>query len=280
MESQMYTPVAQIRKYLAEHRERPFIICEYTHAMGNSNGAMQLVTPNMPMRSRSIRADLSGIISTSPSAPRTVTAMKPLPTAAISATARCDYNFCGNGIVYGDGEESPKMQAVKYNYQNIIAEVADTKAVIANRAMFTNTGAFDCVGHSGAQRRNHRFRAAGNRRAADGKPRICPAVCPADARRRICGDALLPPEGGYRRGRSAAMKSRLRRVFMPFEEDAKARAIRTAARRSRRFQHRRARRAFQRALRRSQGRPDQLPLGRQGDAQIHSAPELLARARR
>ena len=37
------------------------------------------------------------------------------------------------------------MQAVKYNYQNIIAEVADTKAVIANRAMFTNTGAFDCV---------------------------------------------------------------------------------------------------------------------------------------
>ena len=57
----------------------------------------------------------------------------------------CDYNFCGNGIVYGDGEESPKMQAVKYNYQNIIAEVADTKAVIANRSMFTNTGAFDCV---------------------------------------------------------------------------------------------------------------------------------------
>lgn len=57
----------------------------------------------------------------------------------------CDYNFCGNGIVYGNGEESPKMQAVKYNYQNIIAEVADTKAVIANRAMFTNTGALDCV---------------------------------------------------------------------------------------------------------------------------------------
>ena len=37
------------------------------------------------------------------------------------------------------------MSVVKYNYQNIIAEVADTKAVIANRAMFTNTGAFDCV---------------------------------------------------------------------------------------------------------------------------------------
>lgn len=57
----------------------------------------------------------------------------------------CDYNFCGNGIAYGNGEESPKMQEVKYNYQNIIAKVSDTKVVITNRAMFTNTNEFDCV---------------------------------------------------------------------------------------------------------------------------------------
>ena len=31
-----------------------------------------------------------------------------------------DYNFSGNGIVYGDDRSpSPKMQEVKYNYQNI-----------------------------------------------------------------------------------------------------------------------------------------------------------------
>ena len=40
----MYTPVAKIKEYLAEHRERPFILCEYTHAMGNSNGAMHWYT--------------------------------------------------------------------------------------------------------------------------------------------------------------------------------------------------------------------------------------------
>ena len=57
----------------------------------------------------------------------------------------CDYNFCGNGIAYGDGEESPKMQEVKYNYQDIFAKVTDTKAVVTNRAMFTNTSAYDCV---------------------------------------------------------------------------------------------------------------------------------------
>ena len=53
-----------------------------------------------------------------------------MPTAATSIDRPCDYNFCGNGIAYGDGEESPKMQEVKYNYQNIIAKVTDTKAVI------------------------------------------------------------------------------------------------------------------------------------------------------
>ncbi|MGN1378625.1 MAG: glycoside hydrolase family 2 TIM barrel-domain containing protein, partial [Dorea sp.] len=34
MESQMYPSVASIQKFLSEHRDKPFICCEYTHAMG------------------------------------------------------------------------------------------------------------------------------------------------------------------------------------------------------------------------------------------------------
>ena len=85
MESQMYTPVAKIKEYLAEHRERPFILCEYTHAMGNSNGAMHWYTGIM-LTSRSIRADSSGTTSTSPSARKTVTAIRSMPTAATLTT--------------------------------------------------------------------------------------------------------------------------------------------------------------------------------------------------
>ena len=40
MESQMYTPVADIKKFLAGHPEKPFIMCEYSHAMGNSCGGI------------------------------------------------------------------------------------------------------------------------------------------------------------------------------------------------------------------------------------------------
>ena len=44
MESQMYTPAAEVERFLAENPDKPFILCEYTHAMGNSCGAMHKYT--------------------------------------------------------------------------------------------------------------------------------------------------------------------------------------------------------------------------------------------
>ena len=38
--SQMYTPAAEVEAYLATHRDKPFLMCEYAHAMGNSFGAV------------------------------------------------------------------------------------------------------------------------------------------------------------------------------------------------------------------------------------------------
>ena len=44
MESQMYPSVEAIREFLAKDDSKPFICCEYTHAMGNSCGAMHKYT--------------------------------------------------------------------------------------------------------------------------------------------------------------------------------------------------------------------------------------------
>ena len=44
IESQMFTPVDQIQEFLNKDRSKPFICCEYTHAMGNSCGAMHKYT--------------------------------------------------------------------------------------------------------------------------------------------------------------------------------------------------------------------------------------------
>ena len=44
MESQMYPSVEAIKEFLAKDDSKPFICCEYTHAMGNSCGAMHKYT--------------------------------------------------------------------------------------------------------------------------------------------------------------------------------------------------------------------------------------------
>ena len=141
----MYPTMSWLEDVMADDSDlRPFIMCEYTHAMGNSCGAMSDYTEyayEEPLYQGGFVWDyIDQSIRT-----KDRYGNETFAYGGDFGDRPCDYNFCGNGIVYGNGEESPKMQAVKYNYQNIIAEVADTKAVIANRAMFTNTGAFDCV---------------------------------------------------------------------------------------------------------------------------------------
>ena len=54
-----------------------------------------------------------------------------------------DYSFSGNGIVYGgDRAPSPKMQEVKYNYQNIAVSFDGDGFRVVNRHLFVNTSAF------------------------------------------------------------------------------------------------------------------------------------------
>ena len=144
MVSRMYAPVSEIRAYLAKHRDRPFILCEYSHAMGNSNGAMHKYTEyayEEPLYQGGFVWDFID---------QSLLHKDRYGQAAYGYGGDfddrpCDYNFSSNGIVYGDGTESPKMQEIKYNYQSIVARVSATRAVITNRSLFTPTSAFACV---------------------------------------------------------------------------------------------------------------------------------------
>lgn len=58
----------------------------------------------------------------------------------------CDYNFSGNGIVYGGNRNpSPKMQEVKFNYQNIQVRVDGDSFEVINKNLFTNTSRYECL---------------------------------------------------------------------------------------------------------------------------------------
>ena len=141
----MYLPVKELRKYLKEHREKPYILCEYAHAMGNSCGDLIGYTKfayedelyqggfiwdyidQAIIKKDRFGNDLAGYGGDFDDRPN-------------------DGNFSGNGIVYGDTREpSPKMQEVRFCYQNIDIDIHEGMMTIRNNNLFTNTDEYDCV---------------------------------------------------------------------------------------------------------------------------------------
>lgn len=144
MESQMYPSVNSIKEFLSEHRDKPFICCEYTHAMGNSCGGMHKytdLTDTEPLYQGGFIWDYidQSLLK------KDRYGQEFQAYGGDFGERPSDYNFSGNGIVYGDRTPSPKMQEVKFNYQNISIDVDKTKVLIKNKNLFTNTEAFDCA---------------------------------------------------------------------------------------------------------------------------------------
>ncbi|MCR4922526.1 MAG: DUF4981 domain-containing protein [Lachnospiraceae bacterium] len=140
----MYWPVSQIREYLKEHREKPFISCEYTHAMGNSCGGMYIYTDYCDEEELYQGGFIWDYIDQS----LTVKDRYGVSYQAYGGDfddRPNDGNFSGDGICYGEGRESsPKMQEVKYNYSPIKITFNNDKLTIKNRSLFTDLSEYDC----------------------------------------------------------------------------------------------------------------------------------------
>ena len=145
MESRMYPSVEAIKAFLAEDRRKPFICCEYTHAMGNSCGAMHKytdLTDTEPLYQGGFIWDYID---------QTITKKDRYGNEFQAYGGDfderpTDYNFSANGIVYGGNREpSPKMQEVKFNYQNITAEVSEKQVKVINKNLFVNTDVYTCI---------------------------------------------------------------------------------------------------------------------------------------
>jgi beta-galactosidase len=142
MESRMYAKPADIEEYLTNNPEKPYISCEYMHAMGNSLGGMNYYTEledKYPMYQGGfiwdymdqslVKEDRYG--------------KEFLAYGGDFDDRPTDYGFCTNGIVYADRKISPKMQEVKYLYQNIKLEAAETGVTIKNKNLFKDTSEYE-----------------------------------------------------------------------------------------------------------------------------------------
>ena len=145
IESQMYTSVENIKKFLEKDRSKPFICCEYTHAMGNSCGAMYKytdLTDTEPLYQGGFIWDY--IDQTLYKKDRYGKEFQAY--GGDFGERPTDYEFSANGIAHGgERNPSPKMQEVKFNYQNITAQVGAEEVKVINKNLFVNTNTFNCL---------------------------------------------------------------------------------------------------------------------------------------
>ena len=145
MESRMYAKVTDIEAYLAKGDVRPFINCEYCHAMGNSCGALHKYTELADRENSGYQGGFIWDYIDQSIFKKDRYGNWFQAYGGDFGERPTDYNFSGNGIAYaGDRSPSPKMQEVKFCYQNISVTVDAAAFRVWNKNLFLSTDVYDC----------------------------------------------------------------------------------------------------------------------------------------
>ena len=142
--SRMYPPADEIAEFLTEHRDKPFILCEYAHAMGNSFGA---VDKYLDLAYREPLFQGGFIWDFADQALRLADRYgnEYFGYGGDSGEAPHDADFSGNGILFADHTPKPFLAEMKYLYQGFRVEIDREAVTIENRLLFTNSSAYECV---------------------------------------------------------------------------------------------------------------------------------------
>lgn len=144
----MYAPIEHLLKYASDPRKRPLIMCEYSHAMGNSNGNLKDywdVIYKYPLLQggfiwdwvdQGFRKEINGKECWAYGGDYG------------PAGFPSDRNFCLNGLVQPDRKPHPALYEVKKVYQYVNFEPVDLahgEIRVANRYDFTSLKNFRLV---------------------------------------------------------------------------------------------------------------------------------------
>ncbi len=116
VESRMYATPWDIREYLENDPQKPFVNCEYMHDMGNSLGGMESyveLAEEFPMYQGGFIWDyIDQALYTTDALGRRV-----LGYGGDFSDRPSDYNFSGNGLVFADRTEKPAMAESRFWHQ-------------------------------------------------------------------------------------------------------------------------------------------------------------------
>jgi beta-galactosidase len=133
LESRMYAKPWEIEEYVKTNPKKPYISCEYEHAMGNSLGNMQeyMDLEKYPSYQGGFIWDYVD------------------QAIAVKENGKTKYlyggdfydkpndgNFCGDGVLFADRSETPKVQEMKQLYRYVDIDVDAFGAEIENKYLF------------------------------------------------------------------------------------------------------------------------------------------------
>ncbi len=144
----MYPTIAEMKEYASRKEvKRPYIMCEYSHAMGNSNGNFQeywdIIRGSKNMQGGFIWDWVDQGFEATDEAGRKYWAYG---GDLGSQNYTNDENFCHNGLVWPDRTPHPGAFEVKKVYQDILFHAVDVKngvIKITNDFGFTNLSSYN-----------------------------------------------------------------------------------------------------------------------------------------
>ncbi|MGL6173913.1 MAG: glycoside hydrolase family 2 TIM barrel-domain containing protein, partial [Cellulosilyticaceae bacterium] len=142
IESQMYTKIEDLERMLNNNPQKPIILCEYSHAMGNSNGALHKyteLTEKYDMYQGGFIWDYvdQSLLTTNKYGESF------FGYGGDFGDKPNDGNFSGNGLLYADRTLTPKIQEVKGCYQNVNILPVKDSVTLQNKYLFTDLATFD-----------------------------------------------------------------------------------------------------------------------------------------
>lgn len=140
IESQMYTKPSMLEYYATSNPQKPIILCEYAHAMGNSCGNLYKYTDLF----HKYEVLQGGFIWDwiDQALWKEEDGIKYLAYGGDFGDSPNDNFFCGNGLILADRTKTPKLVEVKKCYQTIECEPINLKAGLVkfiNYNLFTDS---------------------------------------------------------------------------------------------------------------------------------------------
>lgn len=145
IESTMYIKPHDIEQYARNNPQKPYILCEYSHAMGNSCGGLHLYCDLFDkydvFQGAFIWDWVDQAIRT-----KTTEGIEYLAYGGDFGESPHDGNFSGNGLLFANRTVTPKLFEVKKCYQNIKVTAVNIRKglfLIRNNFLFTDLEAYD-----------------------------------------------------------------------------------------------------------------------------------------